>query len=169
MALASEIMGRAFEKSYGPFPELDDFHLVEEFIRMDGELALIKTLRGLNAADKAVSEKRNAILIFSDLGRLEIRTYRDSPDALRSLFELEKQFPNYDIVLVRADTTDEVRIAFKNYFSDTLDFVQLIQDGCGKLTGTNVSRPPRERTKKILSSWKSFERCSVSHRKPAWC
>ena len=134
MALASEILARAFEKSKGPFPDLVDLEVVNQFLVLDEQLALLKTLRGLNAADKVVSEKRNAILIFSGSRDLEIRTYRDSTDALRALFELEKQLPDRDIVLVRADTSDEVRLAFRNYFSDARDFIRLVEEGCAKLS-----------------------------------
>ena len=66
---------------------------------------------------------------------MEVKQYRDAPDALRALFELEKQMPDRDIVLVRADTGEDVRLAFKNYFSDARDFIRLIEDGCTKLTG----------------------------------
>ena len=140
MSLASEILARTSEKSKGPFPTLDDRELVRRFITLDGELGLLRTLRGLNAADKAVTENRNAILIFSPSGALEVKTYRDATDALQSLFELEKQHPEYDIVLVRADTSDEVRLAFKNYFSDARDFIRLVEDGCAKLSGTKQIR-----------------------------
>lgn len=133
MALASEIFARAFEDSKGCFPELSDREVVEKFIELDKELGLLRTLKGLNAADKAVSEKRNAILIFDASGELVIRTYRDATEALQALFALEKEHPERDIVLVRADTGDEVRIAFKNYFSDARDFIAYIEEGCAKL------------------------------------
>lgn len=134
MALASEILARAFENMKGPFPDLEDREVIERFLALDKELSLLDTLRGLNAADKSVSENRNAILIFSGHQELEIKTYRDSTEALRALFELEKQLPDRDIVLVRADTSDEVRLAFKNYFSDARDFIRKIEDGCAKLS-----------------------------------
>ena len=140
MALASEILARAFESSKGPMPDLSDRKLVEFFLAMDKDLGLLKTLRGLNAADGAVSKKRNAILIFSPSGELGVREYRDATDALRALFLLEKQNPELDIVLVRADTSDEVRLAFKNYFSDAQDFISLINRGCETL-----SRPAKPR------------------------
>ena len=130
MALASEILARAHESSKGPFPDYSDKKLVEDFLAIDNELHLLTTLNGLNAANESVSEKRNAILIFSTKGELEIKTYRDAPDALRSLFELEIQYPEHDIVLVKADTSEEVRLAFKNYFSDARDFIKLINEGC---------------------------------------
>lgn len=134
MALASEILARAFESSKGALPELGDREVVAEFLTLDKELRLLKTLRGLNAADKTVTERKNAILIFSGSRELEVRAYRDSTDALRALFELEKEFPDCDVVLVRADSSDDVRLAFRNYFSDARDFIRLMEEGCAKLS-----------------------------------
>ncbi|HLW07178.1 MAG TPA: hypothetical protein VKY45_06395, partial [Marinilabiliaceae bacterium] len=57
---------------------------------------------------------------------------------LRALFKLEKEVPHVDIVLVKADTSDEVRLAFKNYFSDARDFIELLEEGCQKLSGRKV-------------------------------
>lgn len=134
MALASEILARAYENTKGPLPEIEDREVVTEFLRLDKELRLLTTLRGLNAADKAVTERKNAILIFSGSRELDVRTFRDATDALRALFELEKEFSDSDVVLVRADTSDDVRLAFRNYFSDARDFIQLMDKGCTKLS-----------------------------------
>lgn len=134
MTLASEILARAFENSKGARPAIGDRELVAEFLTLDKELRLLKTLRGLNAADKAVTERKNAILIFSGNRELDVRTYRDATDALRALFELEKEWPDSDVVLVRADSSDDVRLAFRNYFSDARDFIRLMEEGCAKLS-----------------------------------
>ena len=148
MALASEVLARAHEGQVGPFPDVPDRDLVASFLSCEKEINLLATLRSLNAADKTVSAKRNAILIFSEGKPLEVKSYRDATEALRNLFELEKQMPDRDIVLVRADTTDEIRLAFKNYFSDARDFIRLVEDGCAKLSKTKHildaydSRPP---------------------------
>jgi len=140
MALASEILARAFEDSLGPLPEVYSEDIVAQFLHLDEELGLMKLLRGLNAADSAVSANRNVILVFSDKSGLEIKTYRDATDALRALFELEQENTGNDLVLVRADSSDDVRIAFKNYFSDARDFIRLIEDGCRRLSGKKVIR-----------------------------
>lgn len=134
MMMASEILARAHEDMKGPLPEIDDRELVARFLSTEKELGLLSMLRGLNSADKIISAKRNAILIISEGKPLEVKQYRDAPDALRALFELEKEMPDRDIVLVRADTSEEVRLAFKNYFSDARDFLRLIDDGCAKLS-----------------------------------
>lgn len=138
MALASEILARAFESSHGPFPHKENTELVRDFLRLDKELKLLKTLQGLNSIDSIASTNRNSILIFSPAGELEIKTYRDAPEALRALFQLEKEHPGKDIVLVRADTSEEVRFAFKNYFSDAQDFVRLVEEGCQILSGVHM-------------------------------
>jgi putative GTP pyrophosphokinase len=138
MALTSEILARNSEEMTGPFPEMADSDLVTEFLKIDGELGLIKTLRGLSKVEKEVSNKRNSILIFSDTGELEVKTFRDSTDALRALFELEKEMPSRDIVLVRADSSEEVQLAFKNYFSDAHEFIELLENGCAALSGKKL-------------------------------
>ncbi|HPS09687.1 MAG TPA: RelA/SpoT domain-containing protein, partial [Kiritimatiellia bacterium] len=148
MALASEILARAHERSKGPFPGIDDRTLVENFLALDEQLGLMQMLRGLNSADKAISDKRNAILIFASTGELEIKPYRDATEALRALFVLEKQLPDRDIVLVRADSSDEVRLAFRNYFSDAREFIRLVEEGCAILSGKSIITPNKSQKRK---------------------
>lgn len=138
MVLASEILARAYENTTGPLPEKDNEELVSQFLHLDKELGLLKLLHGLNAADSEVSTNRNVILLFSGTGELEIKSFRGATEALRALFEIEQSNPGKDVVLVRADTSDEVRIAFKNYFSDAREFINLVEDGCQKISGKIV-------------------------------
>jgi len=139
MALASEILARAHEGLKGPFPEMCDRDVLEAFLKIDKELSLLKTLRGLNQAKSEVSDKKNTILIFSEKG-LEVRSFRDATDALRVLFQLEETMPQNDIVLVRADSSDEVRLAFRNYFSDAREFIRLVDSACSKLSGHTMTK-----------------------------
>lgn len=138
MALASEMLARAHEQQTGPFPGASDQEVLNEFLSLDREIHLMQTLRGLNSAKGDVSDRRNSILIFSKEGELEVRNFRDAPDALRALFDLEKSMPDRDIVLVRADTSEEVRLAFRNYFTDAREFVRLVDSACAKLSGRKV-------------------------------
>lgn len=135
MAYASEILARAHEGHKGPFPDLTDRDLLESFLQLDQELGLMQTLRGLHVAKSDISDKKNSILIFDSSGEVEVRSFRDATDALRELFELEERMPGKDIVLVRADSSDEVRTAFRNYFTDAREFVRLLDTGCAKLSG----------------------------------
>lgn len=148
MALASEILARAFENLKGPLPKIENSELVNNFLRLDQELGLMNLLRGLNAADSTVTANRNVILVFSGSGDLEVKTFRDATDALRALFDMEQKNPGFDIVLVRADSSEDVRIAFRNYFSDARDFIKLIEEGCQKLSGKKVIQTaPRKRNR----------------------
>jgi putative GTP pyrophosphokinase len=157
MALASEILARAHEAKRGCFPDMEDRVLVEEFLAVDKEIGLLTMLQSLDASDQTDTKNKNTILIFSGGNPLEVRTYRDAPDALRELFRLENEHPDWDIVLVRADTSDEVRLAFKNYFSDARDFIRLIGMGCTKLT----------RTKNIMDVYKPVIRKPAKSKGPA--
>jgi putative GTP pyrophosphokinase len=138
MSLASDILARAHENMLGPNNDLSDKDLVERFLKIDDEIHLMRTLKGINSTDKEISLNKNAILIFKETGDLEVRTYRDATEALRSLLKLEREIPHTDIVLVKADTSDEVRLAFKNYFSDARDFITLLESGCQKLSGHKI-------------------------------
>lgn len=145
MALSSEIIARAFEGANACHAHLSDGDLISQFLAADKELGLLGMLKGLNAASKDVSEKKNVILIFGsggDLEDLEILSFRDATDALRALFQLEKERPGKDVVLVRAETSEEVRFAFRNYFSDAREFIELMEAGCQKLAGSKVVYGP---------------------------
>jgi putative GTP pyrophosphokinase len=128
MILASEILARVYEETNGPLPELENKKLVEEFLKIDSEINLMRTLKGLNSTDTEITKNKNAILIFKTTGDIEVKTYKDATDALKALFVLEKEIPHNDIVLVRADTSEDIRLAFKNYFSDARDFISLIEE-----------------------------------------
>jgi ppGpp synthetase/RelA/SpoT-type nucleotidyltranferase len=145
MALASEILARAHEGMTGPFPELSNADLLQRFLAIDKELSLIQTLSGLSQAKTDISDKKNTILNFAEDGSLEIKSFRDATDALRALFELENQFPKNDIVLVRADTSEDVRTAFRNYFSDAREFIRLVETGCTKISGVKRRTTPPAR------------------------
>ncbi len=140
MALASEVMARAFEDAHGPHPDLPERVLVERFLDLDQELGLLNKLRALDAAGSVALGNRHAILISNESGRPDIHTYTDAADALQALFRLEDRFPEKDIVLVRADTAAEVRLAFRNYFADAHDFIELVELGCARLLGEHIPR-----------------------------
>jgi len=134
MALASEILARSYESSNGPLPEKTNMDVVKDFNSLNTQLGLLRMLERLNTHSLDLGVKRNTILIYNEKEALQVKTYRDSGDAIRSLFKIEREFPNYDVVLVKADKGDDIKMAFKNYFSDANDFIRLIKNGCKKLS-----------------------------------
>jgi ppGpp synthetase/RelA/SpoT-type nucleotidyltranferase len=138
LAYASEILSRAHESKRGPFPEYDHKLLVKEFLKLDEEIHLLRLLKGLNATNTKLSQNKNTILVFNREGVLEVRTFKDATEALKELFILEKSVPHEDIVLVKADTSEDIRLAFRNYFSDASEFIRLVEEGCEKLSGFSI-------------------------------
>jgi len=138
MGYASEILSRAWEGKTSCHAEMPNNDLVENFLMLDEKLGLLSLLRGLNSSEKEASSKRNFILISKEGKALEVQAFRYTPEALRALFALEAANPGSDVVLVKGDTSEDVRIAFKNYFSDAREFIRLIEDGCEKLSGRRV-------------------------------
>ena len=138
----SEIISRAFEQMKSSLPDNSDKDIIKEFLELDKELGFMQILRDLNRADRQISKYKNLILIFkgehtgTEVKGLEIKSYPTAPTALRALFELERELPGTDIVLVKGDTPEDLREAFNNYFSDAHQFIKLIDDGCNKLQAT---------------------------------
>lgn len=148
MALASELLSRAHEGRNGPFPDASTHDVLRDFLSLDSEIHLMQTFRGLNSANSDITDKRNSILIFSKEGELEIRTFRDATDALRALFDLEKKMPERDVVLVRADTSEDVRLAFRNYFTDAREFVRLVDEACSALSGKKILQAAQDNARR---------------------
>jgi putative GTP pyrophosphokinase len=148
LALSSEIIARSFENSKSCFPDASDSEIVKRFIALDTELNFLQMLRNLNTASNDITGKKNVILMFSGSEKLEVRAFRDSTEAIRTLFELEKTMSGKDIVLVRADSSENVRIAFRNYFSDATEFIKFVERGCEKLLGIKVKSQKTTRRSK---------------------
>lgn len=150
MAYASEIISRAFEDRNGPYPDISNEELVEKFKALDKELSLMRTLKGLNLANEIVKQNNSTILVFSANNELEVHTFNRDESALRALFQLERQFPEKDVVLVSARRSEDIRYAFKNYFSDAREFTELVSKGVATLTkSTNrLTRASSGRAKK---------------------
>lgn len=134
MSYASEILARGEENCTGPYPDLSNIDLLQRFDELDDDLKLIQALTGLNTSESKTTKKNgNMILLFEPSGDLKVRSYRDTPSALDDLFRLENERPDLDIVLVKADSSKEIRTAFQNYFSDAKDFVRMLTQARSRL------------------------------------
>jgi putative GTP pyrophosphokinase len=111
-------------------PDLSPDDLVDQFEAVEGEINLLRTLKGINGVNKEVMSGKNVILVFKQESQLDIFTYARSKDAIEDYFKLEKSGSGEDIVYVSADSGEDVRSAFRNYFSDTRDFVVYVEEGC---------------------------------------
>lgn len=156
LRFASEIIARAHEGMRSCLADLDDKEVVKRFLELDTQTNFLDMLRDLNAADPAISPKQNLILIFDrgESGRervLEVKAYSEATVALQSLFELERDNPGMDIVLVKGNSPRDVREAFKNYFTDAREFLDLVEDGCTSLAGGKRLAAPSSSAKRNKS------------------
>jgi putative GTP pyrophosphokinase len=133
--LTSEIIARSHENLHATFDELSNADLIERFVKLDEEINVIRMLLGLHTIYEQREAGGNIILQFSQSGILTIHAVGDDKDATKEYFRLEKDNPQDDIVLVNADTFAEIRSAYRNYFSDPWEFLQIVDKGCIALGG----------------------------------
>ena len=138
--LASEIIARTAELTSACCGELSNKDLVEEFSNADQRLGLVQMLDTLrSASSQGFKFKKNTLLIFkfspsANEEALEIRPFENVNRAIEAYDELEKEFgKSADIVLVRGESEENIRDAFRNYFSDARAFVDLIKSGLDTL------------------------------------
>lgn len=146
--LASEVISRAFEKQKSCYPSKSDQEVVRELRKLETEIHVMRTLRGLTTSTKKTGSRKNVILSFSKEGTLDLFAFAKGADALRKYFQLEKAQTGADIVLVRGDTAADIRLAYKNYFTDPDDFVRYVERGCEKLS---PKRKQKQRKRKKRS------------------
>lgn len=140
-AVASELIARAHERSFGPLRNLADGDLVAEFGQLDGELGIMERLTRAVASNPGIRRGKNVILVFHLHGdqRLEVRSYDSIAPAQNAYAQLELELANNaDIVLVKAEHAEDLKRAFQNYFTDARDFVGLVTDAAKRLTTPDV-------------------------------
>jgi len=138
--LASEIIARTQESMTSCCPSMEPIELREEFLNLDRRLGLLSTFDNLRQTDgQAVKFRKNTLLIFrfdvpENENSLIVKTYENVNRAIEAYDELEKEYgQTADIVLVRGETEENIRDAFRNYFSDARAFVDFVRDGLAEL------------------------------------
>lgn len=137
MAICSEIMARGLEGCPGPFPDMSPNDLIDAYEELEKELGLMKRLTSLKVAKLEMPKRRHYILIFNREGNLEVKEYTKNQRALAALFHIEEEQPDSNVVLVGASSPEEVQFAFRNYFSNTTDFLRMIAEGITAIVEDN--------------------------------
>jgi ppGpp synthetase/RelA/SpoT-type nucleotidyltranferase len=128
-SLASELLARIHE-AMPPrlFPELGNKELITEFEALNKEIRVMQTLLDLVInewiADRV--EANHIILRINKMEGFKLYQFDLELEAATKLLELEKEFPEDNIVLVGAQSVEELKSAFRNYFNDVKDFINLI-------------------------------------------
>lgn len=135
-SVASEILARRYEDMNSCLPELSDAKLANRLEDLEQDTRILQLFRRVNAKVVNIDFKMNNILIFlfvsqaeENASELEVIPFRNVSMAIEKYDSLEKSLEGKaDVVLVRADNFENLRITFRNYFADTTDFVRLLDD-----------------------------------------
>lgn len=127
--LSSEMLGRAIE-GMPPrlFPDKGNKDLYAEFEALNREIGVMHTLVDLVINDWVGDqiEADHIILRISKKDGFKLYQFDLELEASSRLLELEKEFPDDNIVLVGARNVEEVKSAFRNYFNDVSDFISMM-------------------------------------------
>ena len=130
-ALASEVIARHHEDLSNSLIDLSDNQLSEELCQLERELKVFKRLSLLKQIDKDKQLKRHNVLnmVVKNEGQidLEIYTFRNAHDAIEKATDLESDLLSSNAVYVRSDNPNQLRSAYRNYFNDPVDFVELVK------------------------------------------
>lgn len=126
--LASEFLSRKYEQMRSSLPDLTDRELRDEFIDLEKRIGVLRLLEGLHISAANFKNSKNIILMMNKDNTLDFFGYSNTSSALSKYFELENRSRDADIVLVRSDTNEGIRSAFRNYFSDAREFTYLVRE-----------------------------------------
>lgn len=134
--ICSEILARTQEEQYICCKHVSEKQLFDEFNKLEDDIHLLRHLENINLVNHQFSIQGNVILIFNEqTGQLITETFTSAPEAMQRYFELENtESSDIDVVLVRADSSESIKYAFRNYFSDSQEFVRLMRIGLDQIS-----------------------------------
>lgn len=131
-SLSSELLARTYEDSNAGHPEITLSELRHRIRALEKETRILQLFKRVNSKVVSIDFKKNNVLVFPMVATneenesgLKIFSYDNVFRAISKYNTLEKELgKSADVVLVRADSFDNMRITFRNYFADTTDFVR---------------------------------------------
>ena len=137
-ALASEIIARYYEGLSNALVDISYDELAQELRDLENELKVLSRLSVLKQIEKEIELKRHNVLnmVMMSNGHidLEIFTFSNPNDAIEKTTELESDLLSSNAVYVRSDNPSQLRSAYRNYFNDPVDFVELIKSAVPNLS-----------------------------------
>lgn len=121
-------MARHFEQMRSSQRQLADEELRLELVLLEEKIGVLRLLEGLHVSAENFKSARNLILMMKADSTLDFFGYSKTNAALQKYFELEATEKGADVVLVRSDTNEGIRSAFRNYFSDAREFTSMMRE-----------------------------------------
>jgi putative GTP pyrophosphokinase len=138
--VCSEILSRVYEQRYSCFPDEDNLNLVDRYHELESRTHLLQIFSELRRSERRIDLSKSSILIFKysadffEDDQLEIRQFESVNIAIGEYNKLESELANKaDVVLVGSRSADAIKSAYRNYFSDSEEFVRLVSEGVGRI------------------------------------
>lgn len=130
-ALASEIIARSHEGVDRAFSGVSLSELRADLQELESELGILGRLAVLKQFESADRLRRHNVLnIYRDENgkpALEVLPFSSAAKAIEKSSELESDEESINAVYVRSDNPNQLRSAYRNYFYDPIDFVEIIR------------------------------------------
>jgi hypothetical protein len=129
-SIASELIARTHEGLSHSHLERTKLELREQLQSLELELGILQRLAALRQFDGFQNLGKHNVLniVYSDDGlQLEVYRFRSPNQAIEKANELEGDASSVNAVYVRADNPFQLRSAYRNYFNDPVDFVNLVE------------------------------------------
>jgi len=135
-AAASELLARVYENSNASLPYTSKDELIRSIKKLENETRILQLFRRVNSKIVNIDFKNNNILIFplvsaakENESDLRVLSFDNVFRAIDRYNHYEREYQGKaDVVLVRADSFENMRVTFRNYFADTTDFVYLLDN-----------------------------------------
>lgn len=135
--LIRKIIARTCENQNSCSADMANDERIRRFETLEKNIALLHRLKQLKAMKEVIIDRRNNVILHFIFNgrkkpRLEAHVFKSRASANAVYFQMEKDYPEDDIVLVR--TNDDrigksIRDAFRNSFIDTSDFIEYVENG----------------------------------------
>lgn len=136
-SIASELLARRFEQKTSSLPHIKTEDLKVELSKLEDQTRILQLFKRVNSKIVDIDFKKNNILIFpfvsstddENSSELQIESFFTVNLAIDRYNNLEKELEGKaDVVLVRADTFENLRVTFRNYFADTSEFTSNLEE-----------------------------------------
>ncbi|TDK38613.1 hypothetical protein E2F50_00155 [Rhizobium deserti] len=131
-AIASELIARQQEGMNRAFSGTATMDLQVELQKLENELKILQRLSVLKQfTDEEKIQQHTVLNIFrgnDGTPDLEVLPFKSATLAIEKATELERSGRSLNAVYVRSDNPKQLRSAYRNYFNDPIDFVQILQE-----------------------------------------
>lgn len=129
-AVASELIARTHENKHNALDELTTAELAVELQNLEDQLGIMQRLRLLRKFEDEGKLKTHNVLNIKrsddNTLSLEVLPFRSASEAINEASALESDKSSLNAVYVRASNPAQLRSAYRNYFNDPVDFVDLL-------------------------------------------